>query len=466
MQMNWRLLTAINAAIALITITAVIFGLSRTRPQRPRNARRQTTAAQPGAGEAKFEDQAARNRVESLTDLSNARVDDLGAVPAAELTHLIDRATPEQLAALAFKFNDAPTDARTFGGMGVFFQAWTQLDPKAALTGAFQLRDVTMRKLAAIAVVNSTSPSAAPELIAMLTQHPDKDLVSECKNTFLGPLIANWSSLDPEAASKFMDEWGNTKNRLNSTARDDIAYNWGTLDPSAALEWVRKQDGKDYLSDASLTDNVIRGWCVNDIGAASNYVVQHLDDPDSRTIASSVAEAMFTHTPEDATSWIGRLPPGDPRGGAESTVARLWAERDPSAAAKWANTLPADEQDNVAGTIASSWVESNWTEASRWIQTLNGSAYDSAAPAAMHREGLTPQEALSFGVAIKNDATRSYEVEEVIRQWSSKEPQAAEIWVKGSSLSAGDKENLLRLISNIQAPPSDTPAEEEVTTDQ
>lgn len=277
MQMNWRLLTAINAAIALITISAVIFGVSRTRPQRSRNVRRQNATAQPNSTDAKFDDKEARNRVEALTDLSNARVDDLGAVPASELTHLMDRATPEQLAALAFKFNDAPTDARTFGGMGVFFQAWTQLDPRAALNGAFQLKDVTMRKLAAIAVVNSTSPSAAP--------------------------------------------------------------------------------------------------------------------------------------------------------------------------------------------IARSWVDSNWPEASRWIQTLTGSASDNAAPAAMHREDITPQEALSFGVAIKNDATRTYEVEEVIRHWSSKEPQAAEIWVKGSSLPAEDKERLLKMISDIQAPPTESPSEE-VTPDQ
>src|SRR5690348_3081626 len=108
MQMNWRLLTIVNAAIAVITVSAVIFGVSRTRTQRPRSARRQTAEAQAGPTEAKFEDQAARNRIEALADLSNARVDDLGAVPPAELTHLMDHATPEQLAALALKFNDAP----------------------------------------------------------------------------------------------------------------------------------------------------------------------------------------------------------------------------------------------------------------------------------------------------------------------------------------------------------------------
>ena len=312
--MNWRVLTAINAAIALVTVSAVIFDLTRSRDERAHT----TVRSNPTSEQSQAAEREAKARVEALEDISQARVDDLGSVPAGELTQLMNRATPEQLAAMAFKFNDAPTDSRTFGGMGVFFQAWTELDPKAALTGAFQLRDVTMRKLAATAVVNSTSPSAAPELITMLTQHPDKDLLSECKNTFLDPLIASWSSLDPEAASKFVDELGNAKSSLNSTARNNIAYNWGTLDPSGALEWVRKQDGKEYVDRGSLTDGVIRGWCLKDIRAASDYVVQHLDDPASRTTASSVAEAMFAHNAEDATNWIGRLPPGDPRDAAES----------------------------------------------------------------------------------------------------------------------------------------------------
>ncbi len=133
--MNWRLLTAINAAIALVTVTAVIFDLTRSRGERSHA----TVRSNPTNEQKQATDREAKARIEALDDLSKARVDDLGAVPAAELTHLMDRATPEQLAALASKFNEAPTDARTLGGMGVFFQAWTELDPHAALIG-FSIR--------------------------------------------------------------------------------------------------------------------------------------------------------------------------------------------------------------------------------------------------------------------------------------------------------------------------------------
>src|SRR6266404_8663408 len=197
--MNWRLLTTINAIIALVTVGAVIFDLTRVRTGRSRSERQQTTF-QSNLANNQPKERVDKNRIESLDDLANARVDDLGSVPAVELTELMGRATPEQLAAMALKFNDAPTDARTFGGMGVFFQAWAELNPKAALIGAFRINDVGMRKLAARTVVNSVSPSAAQELIAFLTDHPDKDLTNESKNEFLGTLISSWSLLDPEAA--------------------------------------------------------------------------------------------------------------------------------------------------------------------------------------------------------------------------------------------------------------------------
>jgi FtsZ-interacting cell division protein ZipA len=120
MQMNWRLLTAINGAIALITIAAVIFGLTHSRTEKVRAQR----APQSVAGKKQGLDSSEKNVVQHLDYFSQARVDNMGAVPAAELTQLMTRADPDQIAALAQKFNDVSVDAHTMGGLGVFFQAW------------------------------------------------------------------------------------------------------------------------------------------------------------------------------------------------------------------------------------------------------------------------------------------------------------------------------------------------------
>src|SRR5205085_6609806 len=317
MQMNWRLLTIINAGIALITIVVVIFGMTRSRPEKSRAQRANKSASERKQALESSEKKA----VEHLDDFSQARVDNMGAVPAAELTQLMGRANPDQIAALAQKFNDVPVDAHTMGGLGVFFQSWTGLDPNAALVGAFQLGDVTLRKLAVRTVINSVSPSEAPGLIAYLAEHPNKDLEAECKNDFLGGLVSSWSMLDPEAASKYMDALGDTKNDLALRAREDIAYNWATLDPSAALEWFETQKRNDFVDVDSLYNDVIKGWCVKDVRAAAAYIAQHLDDPKADRSASTVARAMFSRDPEQATAWLSQMPEGEPRSVAESAVA-------------------------------------------------------------------------------------------------------------------------------------------------
>ena len=360
----------------------------------------------------------------------------------------MDRATPEQLAALAAKFNDAPTDARTLGGMGVFFQAWAQLDPNGALTGAFQLQDVTMKKLAATAVVNSISPSAAAELIAQLTEHPDKDLQSECKNEFLNALIYSWSSLDPEAASKFLDDLGDTKTSLNQTARNNIAYNWGTLDPNAALEWVRKHQDEDYFDGSSVYDQVIKGWCFKDIATASAYVAQHLDDPAAERAAATVAEAMFARDPESATAWLNNMPSGRPRSEAESTIAQTWIQKDSSAATKWFASLSENEQTDLVGTMVTHWADNNWSEASRWIETLSGDVRDYAFSNAMNRSNIAETDSLSLALSIRNDELRHDRIEGVIRNWSYSDPESAEAWVKNSLLSSEERQHLLSVIAD------------------
>jgi hypothetical protein len=451
--MNWRLFTAINAIIALVTIGAVVFDLTRPRAEQSSNQRRETTF-QSNAADDQAGKPADTNRIESVDDLANARVDDLGAVPAVELTELMERATPAQLAEMALKFNDAPTDARTFAGMGIFFQAWAQLDPMAALVGAFRINDVAMRKLAAQTVVGSVSPSATPELIAFLTEHPDEDLVSECKNEFLGNLISNWSQVDPEAASRFVDEMADTKNDrrydLAYGTKSTIAYNWATLDPSAALEWAAKQKGKNSVYGSDLYDSVIRGWCRRDISTASAYVAQHLNDQDAGTSASSVVTALFDHNIEDATSWVSSMPAGDPRDQAESRIASLWAAKDPSSAAKWVATLPANEQTNAVSTIAMNWVDTNWPDASRWIATLTGDARDQALRAAVYRDGATPSDSLSLALSIGKDEVRNDVVENVIRTWAATDANAAETWVKGSPLSSEHRDQLRSVIAETQ----------------
>src|SRR4051812_29134499 len=103
--MNRRLFTIINVLVALITVGAVVFDVTRKKagPSRPV---RQATAARSGSASKTSGEKAGSSQIESVDDLTEARVDDLGSVPAVHLTELMRRMSPEQLAELALKFND------------------------------------------------------------------------------------------------------------------------------------------------------------------------------------------------------------------------------------------------------------------------------------------------------------------------------------------------------------------------
>src|ERR1700704_7142176 len=105
--MNWRLVTIINGAIALITISAVIVYLTRSQSQQKASE----VEGKSNAATNQTAETAARGRehpLENLSEISDIRVNDLGAVAAGGLTQIMGRATPAALAGPALQFKKLP----------------------------------------------------------------------------------------------------------------------------------------------------------------------------------------------------------------------------------------------------------------------------------------------------------------------------------------------------------------------
>ena len=187
----------------------------------------------------------------------------------------------------------------------MFFQAWAELDGKSALAGAFQIRDIGLRRMAANTVVHSASPSAAPELAAFLITYPDKEL-KDATNGFLNATVSRWADMDPAAAAQFLDSIADTEFAMQYSAGASIAFSWGTLDPTAAMDWIDKQKAE---APDLLFNSVVTGWAKNDPAAAGAYVIQHMDHPGADDAALSIATAMLDDDPNSATNWLRQLPP-------------------------------------------------------------------------------------------------------------------------------------------------------------
>jgi hypothetical protein len=436
----WQVATLLNIAILLVTVTVAFFTWSSVA--RGRSDGRWTAANQFGAPRTGFN---ARHNSESLPlNIAEARVDDFGTVAPAEFYEVLLRATPQELAGLASRFNELPNNSRTMAAVGMFFQAWAELDGKSALAGAFQMRDVGVRRMAANTVVHSASPSISPDLAAYVVAYSGKDFTDDNRYDLLDSIVSRWADLDPAAAANFLETIPETAGEMRNNTGSNIAFSWGTLDPDAALQWVQRQTSNPEI----LFNSVVNGWSKSDSDAAGTYVIQHIDQPGAFEAASSVALAMLNEDPNKAARWLRELPSGEVKANAERALASSWAERDPLEAAQWAEGLELEDRVTAAGTIANLWKSRNWEEARAWLGTISGEFRDAAIAGALnfdYQGQISPAEALPLALSMMDRQNRNSVVQNVIQRWGSDQPQAAIDWIQSSPLSKEEKQDLLSL---------------------
>jgi hypothetical protein len=193
--MTSRTITILNAAIAVVTVTAVTLDLQ----SRHRDHVRATSAARPSSRANGL----SKDRPHLYNDVIDVRVDKLSSVPPSELYEVLMQATPEEIAALALKFNNLPPDGPSIGSVGMFFQAWAEIDGLAALEGAFRINDLQLKRMAAGTVIGSVSPALCADIAARLRNNPDPALLTESRGTYLDMLLERWAFVDGPASAKF-----------------------------------------------------------------------------------------------------------------------------------------------------------------------------------------------------------------------------------------------------------------------
>jgi len=369
------------------------------------------------------------------------RVESFASVAPAEYYEILLRATPEQIATIALQFNDLPTNSRTGGALGMFFQAWAELDGKAALDGAFQIKDLAFRRSAINSVLHSMSASVAPEAALFLKEHLDPELSAEAQADFFDTVFSRWAEVDPPSAARFFEDLGPTKDIVAVNARRNIAWAWGTIDPAGALTWIENQKLPPYSE--SLFDSVLTGWSRSDPAGAMTYVAQHLDTPGATEAVTSVALEAFNRDPKVAANWLHQLPSGEARTEAERTIARVWAEKDPISASRWAEQTDINNDIGALFTVAQMWAARDWDTTRKWLDGLAGEVRDVAVAGAVTYADVPASESLPLAMSINNSQARLHTVHDIVETWASRDRDAAATWVIGSGLSSEEKQELL-----------------------
>ena len=447
--MNWRLATLINAGIAAVTLVAVAYDFSHERSREP------AVNLDSPKNNAQSEAQRRNRLLTPGEDLTEMRVDDLAVVPPAELYDIFFRASPEQIAKIALKFNDLPKNSHATGAILIFFQAWAELDPTHALEGAFRLKDMNHRTDAVNVVTGSASPAAAAELAKALADHPD-DLTETFKGKLLAGLLEKWAWVDPTAAASFLSEVKGLDEQVRLSAAGNIAGPWATVDPKAALAWVDRLGKSDEADAGRLFASLIDGWYQADPNAARRYVSEHLDRPGAEKVATAIGNILLNENSETAAAFLRNLPAGETKESVEGDFARNWATKDPVAAVQWLEKLPEKDQSAIVDNIVGVWSTKDWPAASKWVAGLTGNVRDLAIASAVGRapDDVSPSEYLPLVLSIKDDQARNSATEGVVAQWAQRDPEAAVAWVKNSGLPKDEKQGILAMpaFSQQQSP--------------
>ena len=363
--------------------------------------------------------------------------------------------------------------------------AWAKLDPQAALAGAA----ANPRHLEE--VIRSIGQGDQDAAIRLLSEHPaaDTPLVWEGilngisktdrgaaaalaleKNVKLDEYVGKWVAWEPEAALTWARglEDPVQRRRVMDLAVQELI----TADPRAAMaELELLPAGR---SRTERTAEAIAALSRTDPAAARSAAGALTNPADRQRALSDLTETLAARDPKAAlailqdltwsheTTWSYQLANGHASNGISSgpdhQSIRQLMQTAPEATANALISLPSDRNVPV-GQAVRQWAAQQPEAASRWIQAMpTGSAKDRAITGLtqwLTQESPEPdyEAAMAWGAATSTPELQFQSVKSVISVWQNQDWKAARAAVDRLSITADQREQLLRNFGNSPQDP-------------
>jgi len=383
---------------------------------------------------------AARRLKKASSDPESANIilGNILTVPFQELYSVLSSLPAEKLNSLAAQLNDLPDNKDSIVKVAAFFKAWAHFDPMAALRAAAKFKGAEAKTTSLQAVIESADTTQAESLAREISEWPADKLTQIQRQSVLSAAVTKWSQLNPMEAAKFFDSAALNAMSSHSTSWS-IAQNWAAIDPQATIDWAQSHnDGRGYNS---AMNGAIIGWWSKDHGAAESYVLrQGKSDPQ---LISSLSNYIASKDPERAKEWVSQLPDADQRRSADAMIATQLGFNDPKGASTWAATLPADVRERALTSAVNIWAANDLAGAGEWINSLAGAPRDEALGAYTSQLlRKDPATAAEWAVTISDQQIRERSLNRIASTWLTKDANAANAWIRASSLSDADKQRL------------------------
>ncbi|MGK0186012.1 MAG: hypothetical protein ACI9R3_001795 [Verrucomicrobiales bacterium] len=235
-----------------------------------------------------------------------------------------------------------------------------------------------------------------------------------------------WGANDPAAALAHIEEIS-PQHRAGFTS--NMLPGLASIEPHKAIDLVATMEGKEQRH---MTGRLLEGLVDYNVGFATTYVEQLAQDgnPAATEYAHRLAhEVLSTSGFEAGIEWADALSDGPMQAAALQRVAHEFANKDPQAAAAWAEQYVTSEQNSrMFGEIVREW--DDFSAASQWVETLEPSRAKLDAISAVYgfRGAKQPHEAVLEIVAMPPSDDRNFAINGFISGLAHQDGEAAVTW--------------------------------------
>ena len=304
------------------------------------------------------------------------------------------------------------------------FRTWAERDPAAAAETALQLPE-SDRFSPLRSVLSRWAERAPLTALDFLQRTGDSSNTSSLNSAIVG----SWVEHDSEAAIAYA--MALPKDERRSSLREILRW---TLENDAAKtrEIVdRIPVGRERTSIISELINT-NGY--NHAAAVAPYVLE-LPESEQWSAAMSVSHYFPRDDLEGALRWAESLTSERAASGALANICRVWAERDPTAAAQYGR----DGGEPLAEALSNSlgnWAAKDPEAAIAFLKTVpDGKSFERALAAVAGNLATTdPQSALASVDSLAHNPQQQLNGRlAVVSNWARKDPRAAVEWIAGSA---------------------------------
>ncbi len=355
---------------------------------------------------------------------------------------LLENVTPEECVQIGQALLVRPAASDRNGALSgiVGYLAVTRPDLAVGLLDG--VREGTLRATLARQLAEAWTASHADAAANWLAGDGTRFLTPAAASAPLVRAITQWSTFDPEAATRFVAARPLDRGPV-ARSLTLASHAWGQTNPNAALAWASALPVNDPRYLPAL-QGVWEGWTEADPAQAGTALRQALfggaNNRPPVELAGAVARQWAQADPAAAAQWAAGLPPGGgARGAALYQVATVWALADAPEAARWAATLPGgggETRVRIWREIINDWADNDPPAAGTWLGTLPpGRDHDEAVGAYLPKvEPVEPERALAWAATVGDPEIRAGQVQDVLSRWVRRDPPAARSWAAANAV--------------------------------